>query len=462
MFRSFNHGFRFIMTRVGGNTWCSTATTGTVPLSRKIYVTAIIVRIALVIYSVIHDHLFRVKYTDIDYMIVVDGARSIVAGRCPFERATYRYTPLLGVLMIPSVLIHDVVGKLVFAASDIITMYLCDTVLQRRSTVRSKKILLMLFIAFNPIVLNVSTRGNSDMLITLLTVWALSLLEIRSYAAAATILGFATHFKIYPLIYVPAFVFGVYELEKTGSVIQRLVKTVGVAVLCGLLFVVGFAVPTATCYKFCGETYMYEAFYYHLEREDHRHNFSPYWMLMYLNMAGRSMNFQRDFAPGLGAFIPQAIALLLAAYLLRRNVAQACAVMTVLFVAFNKVCTVQYFVWFIPLLPFIFCEPITERAALKATSSRPELLKWRYKRPSAFVVITAMLLWVGTIPLWVMAAFPLEFEGQNHFGRVWVASCMFFLATVLLGGWLGRVCYYTQMQVASDEEVLHRLEGKRA
>ncbi|EPY31560.1 phosphatidylinositol glycan, class M [Strigomonas culicis] len=389
-----------------------------------------------------HDSYFRVKYTDIDYGIVVDGAREMLHGGTPFDRTTYRYTPLLAALVMPAALIANPLGKIVFTLCDVGAARYAYKVLHSFATERSAKQLISIFVLFNPIVLNVSTRGNSDMLITFMSMFVLSKFFEGKYFMAASMLGFAIHFKIYPIIYALPLVLGVWEHARGTTALSRAVHALPTVLGCGILCVVFFAVPTYLCYLLYGQQYLDEAFIYHVHREDHRHNFSPYWLLMYLNMGRRVLGVGEDYSAGLFAFIPQCLVLFYVSWRLRRNIAHACCVQTVMFIAYNKVCTVQYFVWFLPFLPFVFCEP-----KWKSRSSAGDVsaeVRLRSVQPSFGAIVAVMLAWSSTIPLWTCTAYALEFQGENHFGRLWLVSCVFFVATVGLGAWLGRVCRRVQ------------------
>ena len=400
-----------------------------------------ILRVVMVLYSMYHDKHFRVKYTDIDYMIITDGAAEMVHGGTPFDRATFRYTPLLSALMVPNVLWWHDAGKVFFAMCDIGAAFYCYKVLIHFATKESAKFAVSMFILFNPIVINVSTRGNSDMVVTFMSLAALACFVERQYNRSALWLGFAIHFKIYPIIYVSTLVFAIIQqkfqqtpgrgMTTVRRILSATIKSVPLIVRCAILVVVAFAVPTYLCYKWYGFRYLDDALLYHFRREDHRHNMSPYWLLMYLNMGRSALGVGENYSAGLFAFIPQFSILLYVSYRLRHNIAHACCVQTVLFIAFNKVCTVQYFVWFMPFLTFLFAKPKNGGFAT-----------------SVWKGILALFVWGLTIPVWVLAAFQVEVLGHNEYVALWGASCLFFVATVVLAGWLGRQALHQQRSAA--------------
>jgi phosphatidylinositol glycan class M len=422
----------------------------------SLLVWGLVVRLLMMAYSILyHDKQFRVKYTDIDYNIITDGAAEMLSGGTPFDRATFRYTPLLALLMAPSLLWHHA-GKLVFVACDIGAGYYCYEVLLQFASAASAKTMVSLFILFNPVVVNVSTRGNSDMVISLLSLIVLSKYFNKRYVEAAAWLGFAVHFKIYPLIYAAPLAFGlVYNTvtlnnDRRGGVGRLYAAAIGKIVLCGIVALICFAIPTALCYAVYGYQYLYEALIYHFYREDHRHNLSPYWLLMYLNMGLRSLKktnpsdvpaflLGADFSAGIIAFVPQFIALLVVSWKLRRNIAHACCIETIIFVAFNKVCTVQYFVWFLPFLPFVLCEPKGLRRAPRSSEDAS-------LRGYGWLVAA---VWLGMIVLWMVVANQLEFQGKNWFGALWVVSCGYFLTQVAAAAYFARAALRQQETTAS-------------
>ena len=76
-------------------------------------------RAALLMFGEVQDRLSTVKYTDIDYEVFTDAAAFVVKGQSPYERSTYRYTPLLALILTPNVVVNKIWGKALFCAADL-------------------------------------------------------------------------------------------------------------------------------------------------------------------------------------------------------------------------------------------------------------------------------------------------------------------------------------------------------
>ncbi|KAL3242800.1 hypothetical protein MRX96_020966 [Rhipicephalus microplus] len=60
-----------------------------------------LMRAGLIVVGEWQDQNLQLKYTDVDYHVFTDGAAYVVKGESPFLRETYRYSPLLAVLLVP-------------------------------------------------------------------------------------------------------------------------------------------------------------------------------------------------------------------------------------------------------------------------------------------------------------------------------------------------------------------------
>ena len=165
------------------------------------------IRVVLVLYAEWHDSSFAVKYTDVDYLVFSDAARFVAHGASPFARATYRYTPLLAYALVPNVWLHRIWGKIVFAATDLLCGALIGRIVVLQSDgedavrLEERRRLLVGAWLFNPIVINVSTRGNAEALVSLLVLACLWAVLARRTVFGAVMLGLAVHMKLYPIIY---------------------------------------------------------------------------------------------------------------------------------------------------------------------------------------------------------------------------------------------------------------------
>lgn len=300
---------------------------------------------------------------------------------------------------------------------DIVVAWLIYRMLHTVRKVASGRALfcVSLAILFNPIVFNVSTRGNSDQLVVLWVILTLYALLHKRVFLAGICYALAIHTKIYPVIYFPAvFLFldsenfrgtpseerichdwgitarAVHWLKRFFFTRDRLVFSFTTFLL--LVFL------TAFFYYRYGFEFLYETYLYHFIRSDNRHNFSVYFYQIYLG--------QSTGAIALLAFVPQFLPLLAVAFKFHRDLPLAIFVQTVIFVAFNKVMTVQYFVWYLSLLALII---------------QQSSMSWMQS-------LALFSGWMTAQSLWLKFAYDLEFLGKNTFYAVWCCSLAFFAA----------------------------------
>lgn len=212
--------------------------------------------------------------------------------RSPYNRQTYRYTPLLAVLLLPNHFIHPSFGKYLFAACDLVNGVLIYRLLLATVSSRSSRDLATndarphdeqrecgdventpiasekawaAFLAathlFNPLVFSISTRGSSESILCTLVLLTLYYALHHRWDAAAVMLGISTHWKIYPFIYGVSCVTAIAAQTRTSSgwgftFVRSLMctRTLRFAILsAGTFFLLGI---------FCYVMYVFFAFFY--------------------------------------------------------------------------------------------------------------------------------------------------------------------------------------------------------
>lgn len=177
-----------------------------------IFITAAVFRLVLLLWGRYQDTHSPLKYTDIDYLVFTDASRYISRGASPYDRDTYRYTPLLAWILYPTTFQPSSVwfdfGKIVFALGDLVTGYLLYLMLlssmatpNTRETTKTRAIKYASIWLLNPMVANISTRGSSEGLLAAMVVGLLWAVLNSHIALAGVLLGLCVHFKIYPFIY---------------------------------------------------------------------------------------------------------------------------------------------------------------------------------------------------------------------------------------------------------------------
>ncbi|KWU42168.1 hypothetical protein RHOSPDRAFT_9708, partial [Rhodotorula sp. JG-1b] len=407
-----------------------------------------VLRVAFLAWGSYQDAHSPVPYTDVDYYVFSDAAACIlnpakplcspaqgpwgpIAGLGdPYSRATYRYTPLVALLVVPNEWVHPAFGKVLFALADLVVGYLLYRLLVRRredvataaSSFYAANAVAAIWL-LNPIIANISTRGSSESIVGAVVVSTLALADQGKWDAAAALFGLAVHLKIFPFMYGSSLIAAIVSARTarpTQAVIGRLVRF-------GAISFASFMTLNTACYLFFGRPFVQETFLYHLSRLDHRHNFSPYFYPYYLAHSpaaaaaaelSSSPSWFRSLARHpLAAFLPQLVLSIGLGFRYgAEDLPYAWLVQTFAFVTFNKVCTSQYFLWYLWLLP----------AALPRIS-----MSWR----RAAVIGT---LWIAGQAVWLSQAFRLEMLGESVFVQVWSASILFLVLQAFVLGELLR------------------------
>jgi GPI mannosyltransferase 1 subunit M len=125
----------------------------------RIIVASIVLRVVLLIYGIYQDAHSPLKYTDVDYFVFTDAARYVHAKESPYNRETYRYTPLLAWLLLPTAW-HGwfSFGKLFFALGDVAAGYIMILVLRGRGMSYDRSLKYASIWLLNPMVFRVALR----------------------------------------------------------------------------------------------------------------------------------------------------------------------------------------------------------------------------------------------------------------------------------------------------------------
>ncbi|KAI9836707.1 MAG: GPI mannosyltransferase 1 [Sclerophora amabilis] len=318
---------------------------------------AILLRLVLLLYGRFQDAHSPMKYTDIDYFVFTDAARFTAQGRSPYERDTYRYTPLLVWLLLPTTWRNASFfsfGKVLFASADILAGWLILKVL-RPSMSETRALKFASIWLLNPMVATISTRGSSEGLLGVMVVALLWSVMRRKIVLAGCLLGLAVHFKIYPFIYAASIVWWLDDerpglskrddqsVKEQRGMLESLMGKISnflnpARVSLAITSLSTFMALNLLMYYIYGSPFIQHTYLHHVTRIDHRHNFSPYNTLLYLHSSPSSNTHSVYLRLESVAFLPQLLlsTVVIPLCLAKRDLPSTMLAQTLAFVTFNK------------------------------------------------------------------------------------------------------------------------------
>jgi len=370
---------------------------------------ACFVRAVLIGYGLLHDKYLDVKYTDIDYTVFTDAAEYISNGESPYMKETYKYTPMLAIILLPNIYLNQLFGKLLFCCFDLLVGYMQLKMLKSYCELYWSKVYICLFWLYNPFTMTISSRGNAEAIQIFLVVATLLFVSSDQIIPAGVCFGLSVHFKLYPVIYALPFVLSVGKSYYTvGRKFNKLLNTylavVHIAIF-SIISLVSFVLAGSAMYYLYGYDFIQQTYLFHFSRVDTQHNFSPYFYILL-----KYKDTQVAEICKVAAFIPQLVGVLWYGCRYYNQLPYACFMQTFVFVTFNKVCTSQYFIWYIGLLPMAY-----PYMAIDVKKSIIMLIAWLFGQAS-----------------WLFFAYLYEFKKYDVLFLVWLASINFLVINCCL------------------------------
>ncbi|XP_050527179.1 GPI mannosyltransferase 1 [Daktulosphaira vitifoliae] len=369
-----------------------------------------LVRVILIIFAQWYDtDDSGINYTDIDYKVFTDAAQHMWHGESPYMRPTYRYTPLIAILLLPNVFLHYCWGKLLFSIFDLAIAYTIQKIVSK-SHPKSSDYCAFLWL-YNPLSIVISTRGNADSISCFIVLLTLLIHLKKKYLLSAIFLALSVHIRIYPILFCLSYYLSIDIKLKSTSLFKKNYRAL-FPTKNKITFVMIFCVSTISingfCYYFYGQKFLDESYLYHVSRLDVRHNFSVYFYLNYLLSSSDNIPLTHSILTKLFPLL-----LILVVSFTFYNVedlafCQFC--LCFIMVTYNTVVTSQYFVWFVSFLPVCYLNiNITFIEGIKI-----------------------LLIWILPQIGWLTCAYLLEFLGVNTFSLLWIESLMFYLSNIVI------------------------------
>ncbi|CAH8496913.1 unnamed protein product [Heterobilharzia americana] len=327
---------------------------------------------------------------------------------------------------------------------------------------------------FNPVTAVVSARGNADALQSCFVLACLWCILKHRIILAGLLYGLCIHLRIYPVIYSPSIYMWLMEEKKSDndnemsksqsrslfSVFMKLPNRNHLVF--GFSCLLSLIILTGLCYLyFGGILFLQQAYIYHFSRSDFKHNFAPHFLSVYL-LSGQKWFNNKQIMPAYGfsqwlnimwrilqcddeddrnslignmntinlseyifniaSLAPCILLIPCLSFKLYSNMGLCWFVLTYMFVTFNRVCTSQYFLWSLCLLP----------VALIDIRLPPGITPF-------YAVVHTLLIWFGSQGLWLASAYTLEmctlkgvFLNRIIWIIVWMASLNFFACNIFI------------------------------